>query len=214
MSATIMSEAAAIAQHLQLHVAKGGTLYFSGFMHALAEARRATSRDVASGRKLPESHGKHGSWLGAVGYFALLDQIGKCFRPRGSRRVAGKPIAQALRHFSDLSAAEIDALYALRCAFAHDYSLINVHAKQSLQHAFIVGQGTGCVVALPSKSWNGDLTARDRSCTTQVSLEAVGDLVEDVVGRLRDAASRGKLEVALPGGADELVHRYLFAAGE
>ena len=214
MSATLMPEADAIAQHLQLYAQRDGTLVFSGFMHALQEARRATARDTSSGQKLPDSVGKHGSWLGAVGYFVLLDQIGKCFKPRGVARVRGSAIRQALKHFSRLGDPEIDALYALRCAFAHDYSLINVNAQEpSLTHVFAVGQGaTPTVVSLPATRWNGDLAAPGSHCQTVVSLEAFGDLVEDVVARLRDAAARGDLEILLPEGSDELVRRYLFSA--
>src|SRR4030042_2665488 len=109
MSATLMPEADAIAQHLQLYAQQDGTLVFSGFMHALQEARRATERDTSTGQKLPNSVGKHGSWLGAVGYFALLDQIGKCFKPRGVARVRGNPIRQGLQKFSRLCAPASDA---------------------------------------------------------------------------------------------------------
>jgi hypothetical protein len=213
-SAALMPEADAIALHLSLSTQREGTSYFSGFMHALAEARGATARDTSTGQKLPDSVGKHGSWLGAVGYFALLDQIGKCFKPRGAPRVRGNAIRQALKHFSSLRDQEIDALYALRCAFAHDYSLINVKPKQaSLTHIFAVGQGAmPSVPSLPAKRWNGSLTGVDPSCQTVVSLEAFGDLVEDVVNQVRGAASRGDLEILLPGGSDELVRRYFFSA--
>ncbi len=214
MSATLMPEAEALRHYLQLHAQQQGTLFFSGFMHALREARNATARDPVSGQKLPGSEGKHGSWLGAVGYFALLDQIGKCVKLRSVARERANAITQALKHFSTLGSHEIDALYALRCAFAHDYSLINVNAGMpSLTHVFAVGQGaTPAVVSLPATRWNGDLTAIGPTCQTVVSLEAFGDLVETIVTKLHQSAASNDLEILLPDGPDELVRRYMFSA--
>lgn len=207
MTSEAMPEKRAIAMHLSYSPPQDGVHLFSGFAHALREARQMTSRDPDSGQK---REGVKGSWLGAVGYLILLDQIGKCFKPKNVLRAAGTSIEQALQHFTQLTTLEIKALYALRCAFAHDYSLQNISRKDpTLTHRFAVRVGgTAKVVSLPSKPWNGDLKTVGTETQTTVSLEALGDLVEEIVVRLCDLASRDELEILLEGGSDELLRRY------
>lgn len=56
----------------------------SAFCAALRDARKFTGRNLDTGGKLSEpSCGDHGSWLGAIGYMTLIDQIGSCFKPKG-----------------------------------------------------------------------------------------------------------------------------------
>jgi hypothetical protein len=84
-----------------------------------------------------------GCWLGALGYMVMLDQIGECFRPTDADSPgAGTPdFIKALTYFADeVRDPERQALYALRCCFAHDYSLVNIPAgkgaldRQRLHH--------------------------------------------------------------------------------
>jgi hypothetical protein len=210
VSTNVMPEAQAVELFLKFHTPHGGVHIFSGFVHALKEARSETGRDTQSGTKLPSSHG---SWLGAVGYFALLDQVGKCFKPRNMTQRTGNAIQQALGHFTNLSANEIDALYALRCAFAHDYSLYNINQKNpTMMHNFIVGQGASPLMTMARVPWNGDLQNQVADCKTSVSLEAFADVVEQVVQQIIACSQSNNLEILLPGGSDELVRRYMFAS--
>src|SRR4051794_7281050 len=75
----------------------------SGFVAIHRDARQATQRDPDTGRKV--SGGHYGSWLGALGYMVLLDQIGSCFKPANpSRSVSsGNSFDKALMHFTDLT---------------------------------------------------------------------------------------------------------------
>ena len=50
----------------------------SSFWAALRDARCATGRNVETGTVVDEA--KTGSWLGAIGYLMLLDQIGTAVR--------------------------------------------------------------------------------------------------------------------------------------
>lgn len=207
-----MPEASAVDYFLSFLPPQSGVLVFSGFVHALQEARSITNRDSTTGQKLPNTAGKHGSWLGAIGYFALLDQVGKCFKPKSVPRANGNTIFQALKHFSSLPELEIDALYALRCAFAHDYSLYNINiGKPNLTHNFLVSQGNSTQVVFLSKvQWNGDLQNHHPDSKTSVNLEAFGDLVESVVQRIAVCHQASDLEILLSGGSDELIRRYMF----
>ncbi len=182
---------------------------FSGFVAALGDARLVTGRDT-TGKKTDES--KHGCWLGAIGYMALLDQIGNCFKPVYVSPESGNSIRKALRYFTTLPDAEIDALYALRCAFAHDFSLYNInHNTPSLTHRFQVGVGGAMkAVLLPMVRWDGDYSNRTVNNVTTVNLEGFGDLVENICRQLSDLADKGELEVVLCGGSDELLQRYSF----
>ncbi len=202
-----MSSKQAIELHLTNHAPTEGIHVFSGFVAALRDARKVTGRDEL-GRKVDDA--KHGCWLGAIGYMALLDQIGTCFKPKQKSRTDGNSIFKALKYFSNLSDDEIEALYALRCCFAHDFSLHNINReKQSRTHRFRVGVGASThIVALPSIRWNGDYECKNLDDFTVINLEAFGDLVEGICQQLSALSSSDELEIVLPGGSDELLRRY------
>lgn len=84
------------------------------------------------------------SWLGAVGYLILLDQIGKCFKPVANPATDAEPIIRALRNFSPIQdSPTLHALYALRNALAHDYALFNPNTNDPARsHAFDFCVGT------------------------------------------------------------------------
>lgn len=186
---------------------------FSGFVAALGDARTATGRD-GDGNKI--QGGYHGCWLGTIGYLALLDQIGTCFKPRSASEVEGNTITKALTYFTTLEYYEIEAIYALRCAFAHDFSLSNIsYTKQGLMHRFEVSQGPiGKVVVLPKEKWNGDYNNINDDNTTIINLELLGDMVEGIYKRLLSLVKNSELEIVLPGGVNELVKRYWFCSFE
>ena len=180
----------------------------SCFVAAIRDAREFTGRVPDTGAKLPG--GNHGCWLGALGYMALLDQVGSCLKPKG-KSVPGNAISKVLSYFSTLGQPEIDAIYALRCAFAHDYSLANVNSGQSLQHVFAVCVGDNIpLVQFPKISWSGVYSAVSGDNLTTINLEALGDLVELVCQNILALAESNNLEIALAGGIDELLGRYFF----
>ena len=95
-----VTEQAAIASHLGKIQETEHYILFSCFMGALRDARKFTKRDKDTGQKLIEDDcGDHGSWLGAIGYLALLDQIGGCFKPKDTATIPGNCIVKALGYF-------------------------------------------------------------------------------------------------------------------
>lgn len=204
---------AAIKAHLLTKPDTGdATTFLSSLNKGLHDCRKATDRDLSTGQRLDP--GEHDSWVGALGYLALLDHIGTCFT-RVDRHSAGQshednPIVSALRAFSDLEGDEVTALYALRCAFAHDFSLCNAHeSKPELRHCFrLLPDVDEPLVTMPKKRWDGDYSNRPPECWTSVGLTLLGDLVEDICAQLPQLHRDGKLKLKLKGGADELYHRY------
>lgn len=200
-----------ITKHLVYKPSTESGHYFSSFTAALRDARSSTGRDVDHGNIInPLSTG---SWLGALGYMALLDQIGTCFRPKtASVYIKINSINKALLYFSSLQPAEKDAIYALRCAFAHDYSLSNTNEnKPSLTHCFRVTQGTGLLIRFPASSWDGDYNNINRGTETQIDLEEFCNLVEDICTKLLELNENNQLSLELEHGVDELIHRYGFS---
>ncbi len=197
-----------MTNHFSNNPATNGILAFSGFNRCLKESREVTGRDPENGTMTyPE---KQGSWLGAVGYMALLDQIGSCFKPRGVTTIPGNTIKKSLGYFSALNNQEIDALYALRCAFTHDFSLYNINQNNSsLTHCFSVGIFSNqSVVTLPQEQWNKDYNNTHARYKTVINLAAFGNLVESVCAKLVDLFCSDQLDIALAGGSDELLQRY------
>jgi len=197
----------ALDLHLFEHVSIGEGRVVSALIRALNNARRETGRDKNGLKILGQDHG---SWLGAIGYMVILDQIGNCFRPRSRPTFHNfNSIQKALRYFTHLGVRRINGMYALRCALAHDYSLCNYHKDQSLQHRFVVTQGEKPpLVKLPRIPWDGDIFKNERRNVTVVNLEKIGDLVEAVYKRLIELYKRKNLEISLKGGPNELIQRY------
>lgn len=187
--------------------------WFSTFSAVVRDARQATGRDMHTGEVGDEA--KVNSWLGAMAYLVMLDQVGECFRPVPLPRPTAHngAIPKALTYFQPaLQDDDILAIYALRCAFAHDYGLVNVGKGSKaarLHHRFELSAGPVLpLVQLPSDPWDGDLGRPARSSPTRVNLRRLGDLAEDVVRSLQRASWDRILTVALPGGIDELFTRF------
>ena len=191
----------------------GAVKVTSCFKVALDDARKATCRQ-SNGDTQPGIN--HGSWLGAIGYIVLLDQIGECLKPKSKESKYKNKVKKALDYFeSGLNDDEINALYALRCSFAHNYSLINVDkyfkkadkSKDKLTHCFHVEVGKACkIVELPQKRWERDFENISDDEITYINLEALGDLVENICSKIIDKFQRDELELTVP--VEEFLKRY------
>lgn len=101
------------------------------------------------------------------------------------------------------------AIYALRCALAHDYSLFNPNPKDpELRHEFRLHRGTGALVQLPARPWQGDFTQLHDPTT--ISLRVLGERVESVASAVMESHARGELRIAKGLSPDDLMQRYSF----
>jgi len=176
-----------------------------------------TGRNIETGAKDNTNiFGHLGSWLGTIGYLSLLDQIGGCFKkvngPTIDLNKSG--IIKALKNFSSLNDNEIYAIYALRNSFAHDYSLQNVDVRACYQHQFTVdNSSTAPAIILPQEKWDGSMYSRNSKNVTYINLQALGDIVEQVVSELLDLNERNEVEIILKEGKIELLGKYSFVTG-
>jgi hypothetical protein len=205
----IVNESVAITYFLAAPTGVG-VQYFSSLYKGLVDCRSATNRDLETGEKLPSKD--HDSWLGALGYLVLVDLVGTCLTRKHLNQESpnSPPFISALEAFGGLSREEISALYALRCAFAHDFSLYNVHPrKPELTHYFQLRIDADAPLVLHAKrQWDGDYRHTPAECATAIGLTRIGDLVEDIYVTLQRLAKSQDLKVKLPGGALELIDRY------
>jgi hypothetical protein len=207
-----MPESDALRIHLlgSVTTTVGGYRYLSGFTAILRDAREDSGRCPDSG--IVKKEERTGHWLGSVGYMILLDQVGKCFKPRVAQAVvAGSAIEKCLTYWTpELSEREIGALYGLRNGLAHDYSLFNQNPKRlAVQHLYRLDRARGQgVVRFGKSQWDGDYLNVNLDCETHVSLYEFGELVEEVARRVQTSAKNSELEVVLSGGSDELLQRY------
>ena len=192
-------------------------MYTSVLTVALRDSRRITGRDISTGKKLIiDEPFIIGCWLGILGYFSILDQIGKCFS-NSERSINNKDndIIQALRNFTDVSEEEIYALYALRCALIHEYSLFNMPKTKNkielLVHRFSITIGDYYpLITLPKNQWNGNFGTNFKNDETIVNVEKFCDLVENIYNYICKLFDEGKLNIKLKGGSDELLQRFSF----
>lgn len=182
-----------IIEYLQGPFQQGGMEYKSPYMGALMDARAATGRDVNSGQITDVS--KVGNWSGALSYMVLIDHIGIFLSKVTGGNTDRTKFVKALKDFTALSDQDIYALYALRCAFAHQYSLINVgkgHNAISLHHQFEVHRGE-VFITLPATPWNGVRTPATHNIITSISLKRLGDVVEEIHTQLVGMAVANQL---------------------
>jgi hypothetical protein len=198
-------EDAAVGEHLYFQPVATGLQRKSSFMGLRMDARAVGERDIETGQLLAEA--RSGSWLAAFGYAVLLDQIGTCFTLPG-RQPTQPDSLHALRCFSNIAGKPtLHALYAMRNALAHDYSLFNPHGNPLLRHAFkYTVHPAHPLVTLPTVQWTGSYVAVPDEQTTVVNLRKVGDLVEETVSRLRAEHQAQNLELRL--GVAEFRRRY------
>lgn len=181
----------------------------STFVLALREARSCLGRDVDSGR--PGSGTPIHLWAGSVVYLVLLEQIGKSLRPKGSRDVQGEwELERAIRQFAPnrTTPYQRNTLYALRCAFAHEFGLFNIRRNRpSYQHLFRLDDDPTCsLVKRPARRWSGDYNDTGIAVSTTVGLIALGDLTEEVVRSVRTHSNQTTLRSRLAPG--ELQRRF------
>jgi hypothetical protein len=197
----------ALDAHLYEYPPVGGVQYKSSLVALLRDARGAAERDLETGQVLPGRQST--SWLGAAGYLILLDQIGSCFIEPGQQMTNEVPLVHAVRTFSHVKdEPTLKALYALRCALAHDYALFNDGSTRDgrvrpfLRHAFnFCADTTSPLVRLPAKTRSGAYDPErppPEDEITVVNLRKVGDVAEEVVADLRRRHAAAALEIQLP----------------
>lgn len=199
-SAVSLNVSQAIARHLHPPPPPvNGIQYQSSFYALLREARWAADRNVDTG--VLDAKSDSSRWLGAAAYLMLLDQIGKSFKPVGPEVGAGNDVVRACKSFTAVPEPEAMALYALRNAFAHSYGLFNPNnSVDALRHAFNLStQMNDPLVRLPTTTWSGDFNqAVPPSEVTRVNIRKLGDMVEDLVARLRGDHALGTLDIRMP----------------
>ncbi len=190
-------------------VASDGLTIKSSLWAALLDIRAVTKRSAATG-VVEDPEGSR-AWIGALGYLSLLDQLGTAVaRPSRPNSIHSNGILRALLAFADLDGDQLDAVVALRNAFAHDYSLVSIDSrpgKSGRTHRFSLNIEPGMLVSVPQDRWSGSFDPIDGSDTV-MSLRGVGDLAESVVAEAQRCNAVGDLQIGLPGGAREMQTRY------
>lgn len=203
-----------------------GYTYRSSLIAALRDARLNTGRNVGTGAL--EHPDRAGSWLGAIGYLLILDQIGSCLKPRYEQdnsfwekmtpkgiRYPGRisTIEKAIRDFGSSGPLVARTIYYLRCALAHDYSLM--HQTRNGQYYSFSLQNTdeSFVVRIADEPYLGPGYERSEDTTNVINLRGLADSVEAIYVNLVELQRERKLEIALAGGVDELMQRYFIIIG-
>lgn len=205
-----------------------GSSRYSTLVAGLRDCRVYTKRDVTTGKHNSEiKFGDEGNWLGAIGYFTVLDQIGSCYKPLGvaEPQANANTIKFAIEHFAfDLignDAGQLNALIALRNAFTHDFNLLNIPRDANMialqQHKFTVTADTknNWVVKLRANQWDGNIDGKnfyDISDTTFINLFGFGNLVETVYSKIYDLLTKDQIELRLP--TLRLINKYTFVTSD
>lgn len=175
----------------------------SSLLAAYNDARGATHRDRKTGAYEDDDAAAHSaSWLGVIGYLAIIDQIGCCFGLAGANPTGRNEFLRGLELFSDVSALDAEALYALRNGLMHGYRLAgrSNSLKRDYRFALVNDADASLVTEI-------DFEGQPR---TQINLRAVGDLAERMLEQLRKELDGARLQMAAGMDIHEFVELYGF----
>lgn len=186
-----------------------GHQVISSFWAGLRDARAVNDRHAETGAIETD---RPPSWIGAIAYLCFIDQVGTVLR-RPSRRAPDRMngFLRALHYFApQLSIEESEALYALRCSLAHNYSLSNPSERPLRRHIFLLWPSGAPLLQLPEIPWSGQYvgSSPEPNARTQVCLEAVGDLGEQVAASILECHADGDLAADERIGPAELHVRF------
>lgn len=204
-----LDEEKVLRYHLNLETSiDEKTTVFSTLILLLKDCRTITQRDLITGAR-DKLNDKSHNWLGAIGYLTVLDQIGKCYGVNEKSLPQSNSIIKALLSFTTLKNEEAQAIYALRCSFAHDYSLFNINnQKKGLTHHFTVtGHGFKRLIGLPKKVWDGNVANKAIENMTFINIPLLTDLVEDIVNSIQPLFLSNQLQFLMT--PSEIKNRYL-----
>ena len=202
-----------------------GTKRHSSLTEALKACRQATKRDPITGiHNTKLSCGYEGNWLGCIGYFTVLDQMGSCFRPKGTAPIkkTENRIEYAIRNFAyaliENDNGKLQAIKSLRNAFTHDFNLLNIPKSDSKtaleQHRFTVTIDTSnplWIVKLPETRWDGNIEFKNFSSTndvTTINLFGIAELTETVYKSICKLCDDDKIETDI--SIKSLINKYSF----
>ncbi len=189
------------------------------FWALVVDARVLALRHPDTGSELApaSSRPQHTIWPASLLYMVLLDQIGTAVTPLASTVRERTPgLVRALKEFGtevrNLRDGDIDTLYALRCCFAHDYSLMNLpdneRHRRRYSRLFALTYGPERpLIKNPSQPWDGEIDPLPAERTI-INLYAFENLVEDVIRNVQIRASRGELVLASNMDENEFTLRY------
>jgi hypothetical protein len=208
-----------LAAHV--HAETTNTLSYTSLFWALVrDARLTANRDLDTGLQLETnwSQPKQLIWPSSLLYMVLMDQMGTAFQPKGSSPKHTQGFRNALDLFATkvapLTEEDQAALYALRCSFAHDYSLINIPGDQKrsdLFHLFKLiwtPDPSEALIELPPIPWDGTLGLGTPNYRTVVNLWKFEELAESVVGHVQELARADELELGSGLTPHEFAIRY------
>lgn len=205
-----------------------GSSRYSTLVAALRDCRVYTKRDVNTGNFNPAiGHGDAGNWLGAIGYFTILDQLGSCYKPISEPEPAvnTNSIKFVIEKFGydiiENDGRQLNALIALRNAFTHDFNLLNIPRDSRLiplqQHKFNVTADTAgkWIVKLASRHWDGNIDGKDffdTTDSTSINLFGFGCLTEQIYSSITTLIQKDQIELRVP--LLRLINKYTFVRSD
>jgi hypothetical protein len=157
------------------------------------------------------------AWPSTLMYLILVDQVGKVIRPASSApRDKSDDLRIALGEFdSALDEIDRDMMYALRCAFGHEFAMANPGpypdgAVGPLRHRFQLVESTEQKLVVYHGQWNGKYGSACVGGPTEVNLTELANVVERVVSDIEQRVDAGDVRL-IDGVTPEMVlHRWGF----
>jgi hypothetical protein len=203
--ALTLDELSAIADYVDFATVENGGDVASSFVALVRDARQSSGRDLVTGQL--EHVDQAGSWLGALGWLCLFDQIGQTVRvsaPTGGPRAgAGERFKACLIDFAKaVTKSERNDLWLLRNSLGHSFSLQAKDRDGNPLFKFVLDNGDTVPLVDRQHAASGVVV---------VNLREVGEVGETVVANIIAAASNKTLR--LRGTVKELRSRYFIQVG-
>ena len=154
-------------------------------------------------------------YLPQMACLTILDQIGCSYRNRRMSRYSengteASGIKKAAYYF--LGFGENDeatkTLYAFRNGLMHHASFIS-RTKGGRNYWFLLDDSIQGIVQVAHRDWDGTLSGQSEETCSLVNRTALLDGISAMLSELGNLRDAGDLEIAMPGGHEEIALRYL-----
>lgn len=152
--------------------------------------------------------------LPIMGMCAIIEQLGEAYKRSDLLMYPdanASSFKKALYYFNGQGPNDdfTKALYGLRNGVVHNASFYSPGKGSQPHYIFTYSDTTSTAITPSTNSWDANFNNIQTDYFTMVNPDALLELVEKCLQTVQQVSDAGNLEIALAGGKNELIFRYL-----
>jgi len=162
---------------------------------------------------------KFKSFLPFLAAFAILDQIGGCYKcyknseekENHAKEKKYKSFQKALYYFGDIEDEQtLNAIRIFRNVIVHDACLFFFDENKDYYYCFRYSDDDKRpnLIDFPEEKWDGNFESISSKNITSINRRALLNKTSDIIRKLSEINELNELKISLPGEKKELINRY------